>query len=215
MVTTKKTLQEQVRRIYARYVDRENIEPVVYENEAELIVGQAINAVLQAKTMEKQRVGGVDIPQSSLVKYTGVAVASNEMTLPAFPLDLEDDMGVWEISDPAAPLTAFIPVPLQVVKVFQGTISENIEGQIGYYRYGNKVYFLSSPGATVDVFLLVSDLDQLNDNDPLPLSAGYQLEVIRAALVMLGVGEVASRELVSLNNRGELIELDRSPDSSI
>lgn len=206
MATTKRTIVEQVRRMYARSVDRENVEPVLYEEEIMLLVNQAINTVLQAKTMEAQRIEECEIPQSSLVKYESVAVTSDKLTLPAFPLNLENDMGVWEISDPASPLDVYIPVPLQVAKVFQNTISSNLESQIGYYRTGSTVNFLSTPASAVDVYLLVSDLDQLNDSDPLPLSAAYEAEVIRLTLELLGVGSVSTQELNSLNNRLDLVE---------
>jgi hypothetical protein len=200
MPSTKAKITEQVQRLYARYVDRENISPVAYKEEISLIVEQSINAVLQAVTVPSRKINRCEIPQSSLVKYN-VTVTSDIATMPAFPISLEHDMGLWEIVNPASPLTAFIPIPMQLAKVMQGTIVSNLENQVGFYRYGDKVHFLSTPGAaTVDMYLLVSDLSQLGANDPLPLSAGYESEVIMKCLQTLGAGAFAQQELASINN---------------
>ncbi len=203
MPTTKAKITEQVQRIYARYVDRENISVLAYKEEVMLLVEQSINAVLQASTVPSRRVGRAEIPQSSLIKYT-VAVSSNQATLPAFPITLDHDMGVWEIVDPTDPLTLFVPVPMQLAKVMQGTIIEGLQGQIGFYRYGPTVHFLSTAPAEVDIYLLVSDLSQLGDNDPLPLSAGYEMEVILQVLQALGAGAFARQELGSINNAEDI-----------
>jgi len=143
MPTTKRKITEQVRRLYSRYIDRENLKPTVYEQEIMLLVEQAINKILSAKTMQAQKIRKDEIPQSSIIKYT-LTVSSNSIELPAFPLDLERDMGVWDIVDPANPLTSFVPLTFQTAKVMQGTIVDNLEGQVGYYRYGKTVNFLSN-----------------------------------------------------------------------
>lgn len=204
MPTTKRKIAEQVQRIYARYVDRENISPVVYKEEIMLMIEQGINSVLQAQTMEAKRINRCDIPQSSLVKYS-VAVSGTTATLPAFPINLENDMGVWEIIDPNTPLVTFIPIPSQMAKVMQGTIVQNLEDQIGFYRYGDKIHFLTAPGVTpVDIYLLVSDLSQLGENDPLPLAANQEYDVIVKALQLLGLGAFSQQELGSLNNAEDI-----------
>lgn len=206
MPTNKAKITEQVRRIYSRYVDRENLDPVVYEAEIMLMVEQSINEVLQAQTVQSRRINRVDIPQSSLVKYS-VNVTSNQITMPAFPIDLEKDMGVWEIVDPSSPLTPFIPVDNQVAKVMQGTVISSLQNQVGYYRYGDKIHFLTSPPSnTLDLYLLVSDLSTLRLTDPLPLSAAYERIVIIKCLEMLGAGSFGQQELNSINNREDLIK---------
>lgn len=205
MPTSKTKIAEQVQRIYSRYVDRENIDPIIYREEIVVLVEQSINEVLQAQTFNARRVNRVDIPQSSLVKYT-LATSNSQATLPAFPIDLEKDMGVWEVVDPSAPLVPFIPLGDQVAKVMQGTITQSLQGATGYYRYGDKIHFLKTPPANVDIYLLVSDLSTLGDLDPLPLSAAYERTVIMKCLEALGLGQYAQNELNSRNNREDIIK---------
>lgn len=206
MPTTKRKISEQVQRIYARYIDRENLDPVVYREEIMLAVEQSINSVLQVQTRAVQRVNRSEIPQSSLVKYS-ISVSSNQATLPAFPLNLEYDMGIWEIVDPASPLVLYIPVPMQMAKIMQGTVVSALEQQVGFYRYGDKIHFLSTPSAsTLDLYLIVSDLSQLNDNDPLPLAADQEYQVIVNTLQLIGLGAIAQQEINSKNNIEDLTE---------
>jgi hypothetical protein len=205
MPTTKRKISEQVQRIYARYVDRENIEPVLYKEEVMLLVEQSINTVLQADTMAGKRINRCDVPQSSLVKYS-ITVTDGVATLPAFPLNLEYDMGVWEIVDPTSPLVLYIPVPMQMAKIMQGTVVSALEQQIGFYRYGDKIHFLSTPASPLDLYLLVSDLSQLQDNDPLPLAADQEYKVIVNVLQALGLGQIAANELRSINNAEDLTQ---------
>lgn len=205
MPTNKRKIAEQVQRIYARYVDRENIDPVVYRKEIEELVQQSIAEVLQSQTFQSRRINRVDIPQSSIIKYS-VPTANNKATLPAFPIDLERDMGVWEIVDPSSPLTPYIPLSNQTAKVMQGTVVESLQGAVGYYRYGSEINFLKQPANPVDVYLIVPDFSTLSDTDPLPLSAAYERTVIMKCLESLGIGAFAQNELKSVNNREDLIK---------
>ena len=205
MPTTKRKISEQAQRLYARYVDRENINPTVYKEEMMLLVEQAINEVLEAKIMQERKVNQVNIPQSSLVKYSGIAVSSNQFTLPAFPIPLEKNMGLWDVIDPADPTTDFIPLDLQTYKVFRGTVTETLQNKIGYYQYGDTVTFLSDPGiSTVDVYLLVSDLSTLGENDNLPLPASYERTTLIKVMESLGIGAFAQQELQSINHLEDL-----------
>ena len=207
MPITKGKIKEECKRIYARYVDRENITPMILDGEMEIFVNQSINKVLSAKTMQAQRINKVDIPQSSLVKYPGLVVTANKITLPAAPIEIEKDAGVWEIIDPANELVPFIPLTRQKAKVFQGTISANLETQVGFYRYGLEVTFLKDPGAaTLDVWLVVSDLSSLADTDVVPLAADQEYEVILGVMTLLGAGAFAQQELNSNNQTKERIK---------
>lgn len=206
MPITKGKIKEEAKRIYARYVERENITPMILDGEMEIFVDQAINKILFTRTMRAQKINKVDIPQSSLVKYT-VDVTSSKATLPAAPIDLEKDLGVWEIVDPANPLTAYIPLDKQKAKVFQGTIVENLENQVGFFRYGLEITFLKDPGVSqVDIWLIVSDLSQLSDTDVLPLAADQEFDVILGVMTLLGAGAFAQQELNSNNQMEKRIK---------
>lgn len=206
MPTTKAKITEQIQRAYARFTDRENLDPVVYKAEIKELVNQAINEILQVKTMQEQTIYGVHVPQSSLLTYTSVSVASNKCTLPAFPINLRKDLGVWEIVDTSATGIAYIPIEAQKFKTLRGTILAGLERQIAFYRVGDTVYFTSdmSGVSTVDITLIVSDFSEITDNDPLPLSADLELQVIDRVLLTLSNGAFSIAELQSINNAEEL-----------
>jgi len=200
MPTTKIKLAEQVQRIRSRSVDRENLDPVLYRAEALLAVEQSINKVLHIETINANRYGNSQIPQSSLIKYS-VAVASNKATLPAFPLNLVNGMGVWEIVNPSDSLNPYIPVPASMAKMLGDTIASGIEGQVGYFQYGDVIEFLSDVAdGNYDFWLLTSDFSKWGDNDPLPLSSSYELDVINMALQTFGLSQLSQSDLQSLNN---------------
>jgi hypothetical protein len=218
MATSKKKLAEEIQRIYARYADKENIDRSLDSREVKLMIEQAMNKVLKAQTFERFRDGYVDIPRCNLIKYSGITIsadASNNRSyaeLPALPISLPMDMGVWQINATGSPHVAYIPISAQDWAVMgvgytNGTQSDGLnasylEQQTGYYVEGKRIYFTKdiSSQSTVDIQLLVSDLSQLTDNDVLPLSPEYEADVIQAVLQMIGLGQISQPEKVANEN---------------
>lgn len=218
MATTKKKLAEIVQRIYARYADKENIDRSLDAREVKLLIEQAMNKILKAQTFERFRDGYIDIPRCNLIKYTSQSVtadASNNrayVDLPAIPISLPMDMGVWQINPTTAPHSAYIPIAAQDWAVMgvgytDGTQSDGInssylEQQTGYYVEGKRIYFTKDISAvsTVDIQLLVSDISQSGDNDILPLSPEYESDVIQEVLRLIGMGQISQAEIAANEN---------------
>lgn len=215
MATTKKKLAEGIQRIYARYADKENIDRSIDSREIKIIIEQAMNRILKAQTFERFRDGYIDIPRCNVIKYTGLTVTADGTrsytTLPAIPISLPMDMGVWQINPTSAPHSAYIPIAAQDWAVMgvsylngnqtDGINTSYLEQQTGYYVEGKRIYFTSDISAvTVDVHLLVSDLSQLGDNDVLPLSPEYELDVIQEVFRTLGLGQISQAEIAANEN---------------
>lgn len=218
MATSKKKLAEEIQRIYARYADKENIDRSLDAREVKVMIEQAMNKILKAQTFERFRDGYIDVPRCNLINYTSIAItadASNNRSyadLPAIPMSLPMDMGVWQITATGNPHAAYIPISAQDWAVMGvsyangsqtgGINSSYLEQQVGYYVEGKRVYFTSdiSDLSTVDIQLLVSDLSQLGDNDILPLSPEYEVDVIQAVLQMIGLGQISQPEKVANEN---------------
>lgn len=207
MATTKAILVEQIQRIYSRFIDKNNISDTIDAREMALLVRQSINKVLKLQVSESFKAGQVDIPKCSLIEYT-CAVTSDtvnnrsSITLPAIPLTLPLDMGIWSIAATSAAMTPYIPLPAQDVIVFQGTNVSALEQQVGYYIQGKKVYFtkditLSANGTITSVIvnLLVSDFSQIGDTDLLPISPEVESAVIEDVLNTISSGRVGQIEL--------------------
>ncbi len=208
-MTTKNILAEQIQRLYARFIDKDNVSDVIDIREIKLLLAQSINKILKLQVAESFKAGQVDVPKCNLLEYT-CAVTSESgnnrsyITLPAIPLTLPLDMGIWSIAASNAALTPYIPIPAQDIIVFQGTNVAALEQQIGYYIQGKKIYFtkditLSANGSITSVIvnLLVSDFSQIGDNDLLPISPEVEAVVIEDVLTAISGGKVAQIELQS------------------
>lgn len=208
---TKNKLAEEIQRIYARFLDKDNPSDVIDLREVKIMLEQSINKVLKLQVAESFKAGLVDIPRCNLIEYTCAVTADSSnsrsfITLPSIPLTLPMDMGVWSISAPTAAATPYIPIPAQDILVF-GTISSGtnvsyLEGQIGYYVQGKKVFFtkditLSANGSisSVKVNLIVSDFDQYTDTELLPISPEVVTTVINEVLTVISNGRISQAEL--------------------
>jgi hypothetical protein len=208
-MTTKNILAEQIQRLYARFIDKDNVSDVIDLREVKLLLNQSINKILKLQVAESFKAGQVDVPRCNLLEYTCAVVSDSGnnrsyIVLPAIPLTLPLDMGIWSIAASTAALTPYIPIPAQDIIVFQGTNVAALEQQIGYYVQGKNVYFtkditLSANGSisSVKVNLLVSDFSQIGDTDLLPISPEVEYLVIQDVLTAISGGKVSQVELQS------------------
>ena len=205
MITIAK-LSEQISRIYARYIDKENPNTIVDKREIKLLVVDAIHTILGAKLAAQSAKGFVDIPEALIATYTNISVDNASSvytcTLPAQPIAASGDMGIYEVfSDELNP---FIPIPKQILKVSQGTDLAVLESKVGYFRSANnKIRFTADPRVndtawsdtdTVTMRLIINDISKYSDTDILPLPADYNLGVIELVLKTLGLGVGAIQE---------------------
>ncbi len=209
MATTKNILAEQIQRLYARFLDKNNPSDVIDIREVKLLVAQSLNKVLKLQVAESFKAGLVDVPKCNLLEYTCAVTADSGnnrayITLPAIPLTLPMDMGIWSITPLTGAMTPYIHIPAQDVLVFQGANLSYLEGKVGYYIQGKKVYFtknitLTANGSvsSVIVNLLVADFSQLSDTDMLPISPEVESVIIDDVLQIISNGRVSQAELAS------------------
>ena len=205
-MTTLGKLTEQIARVYARYIDKENPNTVVDKREIKLLVVDAIHTILGAKLSDQAAKGFTDIPEALIATYENISVDSAggtyKCTLPAQPISAAGDMGVYEVfSDELNP---FIPIPKQIMKVMQGTDLAVLESKVGYFRSSNdKIRFTADPRVndtawsdtdTVTMRLIINDITKYSDTDILPLPGDYNLKVIELVLKTLGLGQVSIPE---------------------
>lgn len=206
-MTTKNILSEQIQRLYARFIDKENLSDVIDTREINLLMNQSINKVLKLQVADSFKAGMMDVPRCNLLEYTCpvIAEAGNNRSyiiLPAIPLTLPMDMGIWSIAAATGAMTPYIPIPSQDVLVFQGANLSYLEGKIGYYVQGSRVYFtknitLTANGTVTSVVvnLLVSDFSKIGDNDVLPISPEVESTIIEDVLQTISNGRVSQAEL--------------------
>lgn len=206
-MTTKNILSEQIQRLYARFIDKENLSDVIDTREINLLMNQSINKVLKLQVADSFKAGMMDVPRCNLLEYTCPVIAEtgnnrSYIILPAIPLTLPMDMGIWSIAAATGAMTPYIPIPSQDVLVFQGANLSYLEGKIGYYVQGSRVYFtknitLTANGTVTSVVvnLLVSDFSKIGDNDVLPISPEVESTIIEDVLQTISNGRVSQAEL--------------------
>jgi hypothetical protein len=208
-MTTKNILAEQIQRLYARFLDKDNPSDVIDLREVKLLINQSINKVLKLQVADSFKAGMIDVPKCNLLEYTCSVTAEtgnnrSYITLPAIPLTLPMDMGIWSIAAATGAMTPYIPIPAQDVLVFQGANLSYLEGKIGYYLQGKKVYFtknitLTANGTVTSVVanLLVSDFSVITDTEALPISPEVESAIIDDVLQTISNGRVSQAELAS------------------
>ena len=206
---TKKILAEQIQRLYARFIDKENPSDIIDTREIILLVGQSLNKVLKLQVAESFKAGMIDVPKCNLIEYTAAVTADTGnsrayITLPVIPLTLPMDMGIWSIAAATGAMSPYIPIPAQDVLVFQGANLSYLEGKTGYYVQGKRVYFtknitLTANGTVTSVVvnLLTMDLSQFGDNDFLPISPEVESTIIADVLETISNGRVSQAEIAS------------------
>ena len=206
---TKKILAEQIQRLYARFIDKENPSDIIDTREIILLVGQSLNKVLKLQVAESFKAGMIDVPKCNLIEYTAAVTADSGnnrayITLPVIPLTLPMDMGIWSIAAATGAMNPYIPIPAQDVLVFQGANLSYLEGKVGYYVQGKRVYFtknitLTANGTVTSVVvnLLTMDLSQFGDNDLLSISPEVESTIIADVLETISNGRVSQAEIAS------------------
>jgi hypothetical protein len=197
MATTRHKLYEQIHRILTGG-DQAVASPF---ERLEIIeaIGQVINSLLKAESYAGMTDG--DIPPSGLIlaHYGGIAVAQYKTnyalaTLPAVPVRLPKNMGVFSIGPTDDPFCSYIPVPAGLYQMIsEEPLISDVLGQVAYEIRGNKVVFTTnivaaSPSVTaVDMVLVVMDISTLSDTEPLPIPAEMEVQVITGVLQLLGI----------------------------
>jgi hypothetical protein len=153
-------------------------------------IGQAINTLTKAQYFGETLAGGETIPEGCvLATYDDVAVTTwngvSKSTLPAIPIKLPRNMGVFGITKVDSPFSCFIPIPMgQSGFIGSQRGMSDLLGQVGYEVRGKEIIYnvdlpAASPAVTaVDMQLVVMDINKYNDFETLPINADMEGLVI-------------------------------------
>jgi len=152
-----------------------------------IAVGQTANALMKAEYFTTLS-SGETIPDGAIIAtYDDIPVYAyrsvSRADLPAMPISLPKNMGVWEIISGDGISCVFIPLQAGIWHLVQtdGLISD-LGGQIGYEVYGKNVEFksdLSKKNITkVSMKLIVNDVTTLTEYEPLPIPADQETQII-------------------------------------
>ena len=190
---TKARLAEQVLRLYQ---GNPKASSRVSQNLIMLLIGQVANQLLKTETLTTILPSGDTIPPNlMLATYDPVTVTTyktnySRCTLPAMPISLPHNMGVFHISKTGDPNEPFVPIPSGMYGIVKPMdLLGDMSGLIGYEVFGNTVQFTKNlPGmsvSTVMIRLAIVDLDSISIYDQLPISADLEAAIIKEVYQLL------------------------------
>lgn len=195
-MTTRHSLTEQIQRLYGK----SNSLPIshkqlIRKEELDILVNQIANEMLSITVMESIKLGDLQIPSCMIATYSNNTVAQEEgryyATLPAFPLTLRRNIGVFSVIPQTGTYpaltdgTPFIPITQEDWDLLRATDEGLLEDQTGFYVEGRKVFFTKAVAVPVKFKLLISDLSLIGDNDPYPISIEMEAGLKARALEYL------------------------------
>lgn len=185
--------------------------------EVKRAVIQVINGLIKVQHVSEEMALGESIPDGSvLAEYDNVAVESwkgvSRATLPAMPVKLPLNMGIFHVSKVDEPFNGFIPFESgQLQMIGEEPLISDILGQIGYEQSGKYIIFnkditTNDPDYVIDevyIKLVVKDLSLYGDFEMLPIPASMEAEVIMQTFQMLS-GQFPSNKKVDVINKQEV-----------
>jgi hypothetical protein len=165
-------------------------------NNIMLLVGQVANQVLKTEYLSVTLPSGDTVPPNCMIAtYDNVPTAAykttlSKCTLPAMPISLPKNMGVFSISKTDDPNDPFIPIPSGLYGIAKPMdLLGSTSGLIAYEVFGNTVQFtrdLPGLGVTaVMIKLVIADLDSISIYDQLPITADMEAAIVKEVYQLL------------------------------
>lgn len=190
-MTTLNIISEQVNRIYSRYIDKDNEK--IDLREIKRLVSQVVNKMFKLEHFELRDIVGTAI---GTYEYTREQDSDGYfVTLGISPISLPKEMGIHRVYKKGCPQKPYIPIRSGDFDIVQGTPTQYIEGQTGYWLDGMKIRFTNKSGEDIVVKKIVNDPSNSDGNLPLPVPSDMEHDVIAGVLQLLGLGQVAQTEL--------------------
>lgn len=181
-------------------------------NELKIAAGQVINGLLKTDYLKINTKTRETIPNGTVIgTYENIAVSQkgfkSTAILPIKPIQLPRNMGVWAIWQTDIPEREFIPIQMGQYGLLQSQpLINDLLGQVGYETYGNKVLFtkdLTQGGqytVTVDMRLVIMDISQYGDFDPLPILPEHEF-IVKQEVIKLFSGEQVADKVVDSSTK--------------
>jgi hypothetical protein len=208
-MATLRQLSEQVLR---RYKGTINSETKTKLGEIDLMINQITHALLQGQIMDSDVSDELEIPSCLIATYSANQVKYDEgrsyyyCDMPAYPIMLRKDMGVWEVYDADDEQTLFIPITGNSRQYLNKMTTEYLEGNVGFRVERNKIIFNDNFSGNTDDYieikLLINDLDTLSESDPYPIPPSMEDVVIETAFEKLIKRETQADEVI--DNRDQI-----------
>lgn len=182
--------------------------------EVKIAAIQVINSLIRTQHITDEMGAGENIPDGSvLAEYDNVAVEKyknvSRATLPAMPVKLPNNLGIFHVSKTDDIINGFIPFePGQLQMIGEEPLISDILGQIGYEPMGKYIIFNKDITTNDDdnkieevyMKLIVKDLSLYSDFEMLPIASSMEFQVIQETFQAL-VGQLPTNKKVDVINK--------------
>ena len=143
-----------------------------------------------ANTYSNQTLGNIE----EVVGTSNSSADLGKAVLPAMPISLPKNMGVWKVYDPDKPFEAYIPINSSQYEILGGIYHSKTSSILSvktcYEIFDNKTLYFNKAAndlpEEVAIQLLVVDPSVLGEADILPIPADKEEEVVVRVLELLG-----------------------------
>ncbi len=170
-------------------------------NEIKIAIGQTCNQLLKIEQFTVNEKMGEPIPNGSvLATYDGIVPTEwvngrSKAVLPIKPIKLRRNMGIFSVYFTDRPDEEFIPLQMGQRSLLNSQAQINdLLGQIGYENKGLELQFTKDlpslfPNETLSVDLVIMDISQYGDYDPLPILPEQEWQIKEQVIKLYsGVG---------------------------
>lgn len=205
-MTTLNKISEQIREIYLRSFDPKDRNRKIDLREIKELVVQEANSVLSLAPVKTKAFRLEDFPALMLATYTArplvTAGTKYSIALPVKPINLPNDMGVWEIVPEDGPsLRSYIPLVTGMYNIIADLDEADLEDQIGYRVEGSSAIFTKKPEATTFTLkMFVLDPSAFAATDILPITADMEADIVIGVLKKLGVPSPQDNQEIQVSN---------------
>ena len=183
-MTTKYRIAEQV----LLHLNKRGYDSDLSLQEIMLRIPQAVAYNLRQRYFISKQTDVEDLDGSVMVTFKNIEVEQNTDTLeyyvklPATVTSFPYGLGISRVSPMKNPTYPYRPVTPGFLGLYDGLLSSNLEGSIGYYQENDKLFFVRMTGINNPEKVLVkmvNPIDGVEDDEPLNIPMDIQDEVIR------------------------------------
>jgi hypothetical protein len=173
----------------------------IHAKEVEDAIRQSVNSILQTQYFKETLPSGETVPDGCvLATYPSVPVVAwnsiSKSVLPAIPIRLPRNMGVFHIGASDNVFCRFIPMRRgEMAQIKTQRMISDLLGQHGYELVGKEIWYdkdltaLPVPIITVMIQLVVLDLSLYTDYELLPINAEMEQQVVTDVLQLFSAEE--------------------------
>lgn len=187
-------------------------ERFIIQNIEDVINELAYNDIIKGMTKYvTPKTSAYIVPFQSIAIQTETATDREYFTLPARPLNLPDNRGIFSVSPMKDLANQFIICSSNTVSAYKNSPANYLQGGVGVYPEGNKMYFkrkvLDSGITEVFVRLIIGTAADIDRNAVLNIPPETQKTIIEQVMARL-VGMDGQRDDIQNTKRASQISIN-------